>query len=134
RPGGEASARVAPAGTVAQRLDVDRWRGLCPKRTGLYEVVSDEWAGKGVVVGGDMNSSKLIVSWNLARVAADLATFLKFLEGEGALWDTDVLIEEYLQPYILSADDLDTVLGLAWKKRCLCIDCGRLWDSYNGPR
>ena len=71
-----------------------------------------------------MNFDKLIVSWNLTRVAADLAAHLESLERAGSNMQAD----DYLEPYGLSDDDLGTVVGLALEKGC--IDCGRLWDNY----
>jgi hypothetical protein len=75
-----------------------------------------------------LNQVKLIVSWNLPRLAADLAAHLESLERAGNLLNTVGQSEDFLEPYNLSLDDFDTVLGLASNKGC--IDCGRLWDNY----
>jgi hypothetical protein len=45
-----------------------------------------------------MNSSKLIVSWNLTRLAADLAAHLESLERAGKLYST-MQADDYLEPY-----------------------------------
>jgi hypothetical protein len=69
---------------------------------------------------------KLMVSWNLPRLARDLAAHLESVgELEGSTWED---CEEYLEAYNLSSEDFDTVVGLAWKVGC--IDCGRMWDHY----
>jgi hypothetical protein len=72
-------------------------------------------------------SNKLILSWNLRRLAADLAAHLVELERAGKLYST-MQADDWLDPYNLSAEDHRTVVGLALKMDC--IDCGRLWDSY----
>jgi hypothetical protein len=73
-----------------------------------------------------MKNDRLILRWNLPRVAADLAAQLESLGELGdSTWED---CEEYLEPYNLSPDDFDTVVGHAWKVGC--IDCGRLWDHY----
>lgn len=71
---------------------------------------------------------KLIVRWNLPRLAADLAVHLEALKHADQLLNTSRQSEEFLQPYGLSPEDEHTVLGIAWKK--YCRDCGRLWDQY----
>jgi hypothetical protein len=70
---------------------------------------------------------KLIVKWNLPRLARDLAAHLDSLERAGRYYST-MQADDYLEPYNLSPDDLGTVVGLALNKGC--IDCGRLWDNY----
>ena len=75
-----------------------------------------------------MRMPRLIVSWNLPRLAADLAVHLEFLERADDMRDLSEQSEDFLEPYNLSPDDRDTVMGLAWNKGC--IDCGRLWDNY----
>jgi hypothetical protein len=74
-----------------------------------------------------ISDNRLIVHWNLARVAADLAAHLESLERAGKLY-SKMQADDYLEPYNLSGDDLGTVVGLALEKGC--IDCGRLWDNY----
>jgi hypothetical protein len=75
-----------------------------------------------------VDERKLILKWNLVRLADELAEHLEGLERSDNLWDTSMQSEEFLEPYNLSEDDYDTVIGLAWKVGC--IDCGRLWDHY----
>jgi hypothetical protein len=61
-----------------------------------------------------MNSdNRLIVHWDLARVAADLAAHLESLERAGKLY-SKMQADDYLEPYNLSADELSTVLLLVW--------------------
>ena len=72
-------------------------------------------------------ANKLIVKWNLARLAADLAAHLESLERACKYYST-MQADDYLEPYNLAPDDCGTVVGLALGKGC--IDCGRLWDNY----
>jgi hypothetical protein len=75
-----------------------------------------------------MDSNELLMWWNLARLAADLGSYLKALERDDELLNTPWQSEEFLEPYHLTAEDEHTVVGIAWKK--ICLDCGRLWDQY----
>jgi len=63
---------------------------------------------------------RLIVKWNLPRLAADLAAHLAAI---GSLEGDDVLDSEaFLEPYHLSPDKEHTVTLLAWNAQCR--DCG----------
>ena len=71
---------------------------------------------------------KLIVSWNLPRIAADLAAHLESLKRADDLLDTSIQSEEFLEPYGLSPDDDHWVTMVAWGKQC--VDCGDTQDYY----
>jgi hypothetical protein len=72
-------------------------------------------------------SEKLIVRWNLPRLAADLAAHLESLR-DAMVMDATFDCAEFLEPYNLSADDYRMVVGLAFHEDC--VDCGRLFDHY----
>jgi hypothetical protein len=72
-----------------------------------------------------MPEPKLIVRWNLRRVAADLAAFFDAV-GEADDWGRGDS-EHYLEPYGLPPADIDIVLGIAWGVGCR--DCEGL-DWY----
>jgi hypothetical protein len=71
---------------------------------------------------------RLIVSWNLPRLAAGLAAHLETLRLADDLEGTYTRSGEYLGPYNLSPEDEHTVMTLAWGKQC--VDCGDVRDYY----
>jgi hypothetical protein len=75
-----------------------------------------------------MTQPRLIVKWNLPRLAAGLAAHLEALRLVNNLWDTCVQSEEYLEPYNLSPEDDYWVTMVAWGKQC--VDCGDVRDYY----
>jgi hypothetical protein len=75
-----------------------------------------------------MNPAKLILSWNLPRLAGDLAAHLEALERADELWCTGTQSDEFLEPYNLSPEDNYWVTMVAWGKQC--VDCGDVRDYY----
>jgi hypothetical protein len=75
-----------------------------------------------------MNQPKLIVSWNLPRVARELAAHLELMKRVDDCSSWCDLSEDFLQPYNLSPIDEHWVTMIAWGKQC--VDCGDVWDYY----
>jgi hypothetical protein len=66
---------------------------------------------------------RLLVKWNLARLAADLGAHLESI-GDDSVENC----EEFLEPYRLTPDEENTVVRLAWNSQCR--DCGDVFDHY----
>jgi hypothetical protein len=73
-------------------------------------------------------SPRLIVKWNLPRLAADLAARLEYLERIDDLGGSCDQSEDFLEPYNLSPDHERWVTMVAWGKQC--VDCGDVRDHF----